>query len=241
MLYKLYKFDIETKGLEDGQISGHGSAFAKDLGGDEIRPGSFTHTIHKQIKTGKPFPMLWNHNHNEPIGSWDPNKMSESHKGLKVVGDFVMSVQRAVEIRDLAKAGVLGGLSIGYEIPKGKSVVTRNDDGSGYKRVITEIHLWEISPVTFPMNLGATIGEVKCVNCGQDSNPWYASQDIGSTDNPDADYPLILPTDLEEPGNANSSKSCRCQESAGLKKDESDADISSFLKSLNQLNEELKR
>ena len=241
MLYKRYKLDMDMKALtEDGQIVGHGSAFAKDLGGDIIKPGAFTKTIKERIKSGKPFPMLWNHRDHEPIGSWDPSSMSETAKGLKVSGQLVLSVQRAAETRDLAKAGVLGGLSIGYEIPKGKSVVTR-DDAGGYTRVISEIKLWEISPVTFPMNLRATISDVKCVNCGHDAPTWYASQDIGLTDNPDADYPLSLPEDLLEPGNADSSKSCKCGASAGPNANESEPDYSSFFQNMKQLNEELKR
>lgn len=241
MLFKNYKFDVDMKALtEDGQIAGHGSAFAKDLGGDIVSKGAFTKTIQERVKSGKPFPMLWNHNDSEPIGGWDPNHMGESGKGLKVLGQFILSVQRAAEVRDLAKAGVLGGLSIGYEIPKGKSVTTRNDDGTGYQRVISEIKLWEISVVTFPMNLRATISDVKCTNCGHDTPSWYASQDIGETDNPDADFPLILPADLE-PGKTDSTKPCGCKTSAGVTPDEpnaADADGISFLQSLEQLKEQ---
>ena len=76
-------------------------------------------------------------------------------KGLFVKGQLCLEVQQAREARALMAQGALKGLSIGYE-----SIQDELDEKSG-NRFITEIKLYEYSPVTFPMNEDATIESVK--------------------------------------------------------------------------------
>jgi hypothetical protein len=54
------------------------------------------------------------------------------------------------------KAGSIKGLSIGFDVPDGKA----SYDSNGV-RTLSEIRLWEVSVVTFPMNQSAIVTSVK--------------------------------------------------------------------------------
>jgi phage head maturation protease len=54
------------------------------------------------------------------------------------------------------QAGNIRGLSIGYDVPAGGAPI----DDAGVRN-LSELKLWEVSIVTFPMNEAATISSVK--------------------------------------------------------------------------------
>ncbi|MCB4379438.1 HK97 family phage prohead protease, partial [Synechococcus sp. MU1644] len=54
------------------------------------------------------------------------------------------SIAKGREAAELIGAGAIDGLSIGYRTVK----ATKNDKG---QRLLTELELWEVSLVTFPM------------------------------------------------------------------------------------------
>ena len=68
--------------------------------------------------------------------------------GLHVTGRLDRNVQRARELFSLLETQGLDGLSIGF-----RTVRARRDRASA-SRLLTEIDLWEISLVTFPMLAG---------------------------------------------------------------------------------------
>jgi len=154
---KDYRF--EFKGLnDDGEFEGLASTFKnKDLQGDVIEPGAFAQTITQRKNA---FPVLWQHDPSQPIGRMMPEDMEETARGLKVKGRLTLSVAKAVEARDLARDGVLGGMSIGFEIPKGQSQM---DHSRGVRR-IKQVRLWEVSFVTFPANPKAVFSGVKNID-----------------------------------------------------------------------------
>jgi hypothetical protein len=61
-----------------------------------------------------------------------------------VKGRLLDSVARAKEAVALIEAGAIDGLSIGYRTVRAH----RNDKG---QRLLSEVELWEVSLVTFPM------------------------------------------------------------------------------------------
>lgn len=154
---KRAKHDVmfEIKSIsDDGEFEGHASVFGNvDSYGDVVEAGAFKKTIKDRIsKFGKAdFPILWNHNPNEPLGV--TTSMKEDAEGLAVTGQLNLDVQRAREIRSLMKQGAIKGLSIGYSTIKEKIV----DD----IRKLKELKLWEWSPVTFPANEAAAVSAVK--------------------------------------------------------------------------------
>jgi HK97 family phage prohead protease len=89
------------------------------------------------------------------VGTWID--MYETPMGLHVTGRLDRNVQRGRELFSLLESKGLDGLSIGF-----KTVRARRDRVSA-SRLLTEIDLWEISLVTFPMLVGARVTGVKCV------------------------------------------------------------------------------
>lgn len=93
--------------------------------------------------------MLWQHDPSEPIGVWDD--VVEDEIGLWVKGRILKDVARGREAVALIEAGAIDGLSIGYRTVKSR----KNDKGS---RLLSELELWEVSLVTFPMLPDARVG-----------------------------------------------------------------------------------
>ena len=146
-------FPLEVKALSDeGAFEGYAAIFGNvDAGGDKMVPGAFSASLSKHRREGSFVRMLWNHNPNEPVGVWE--ELAEDAKGLWGKGRLIMDVQRAREVHALMKAKAIGGLSIGY------STIKSEPDGN--VRVLKQVDLWEVSPVTFPMNGRAKISSVK--------------------------------------------------------------------------------
>lgn len=136
-----------------GIIEGHGAAFSVDRGRDVIMPGAFVKTIKEHREKNRKIRMKFQHFDSDIIGGFDPFLAGEDQKGLFVVGEVNLDVQRGREAMALARQGVISDMSIGF-IPQ--EVEFRDDI-----RIITEIELFEISLVAEPMNQDATIINVK--------------------------------------------------------------------------------
>ncbi len=133
----------------DGIFTGYATLFDKvDLGQDKIAAGAFAKTLTE--RGANSIKMLFQHDPNEVIGTW--LEVYEDSRGLKVRGKLAANVARADEVRALMQAGALDGLSIGF-----KTIKSRKDQNSGV-RTLTQLDLWEISVVTFPMLPEARIG-----------------------------------------------------------------------------------
>jgi len=130
--------------VEDGtEISGYASLFgAADQGGDVVCKGAYAASLAAATTSGHRIKMLWQHDPRQPIGVWD--EVREDAKGLWVKGRILDSVARGREAAALIAAGAIDGLSIGYRTVR----AAKNDAG---QRMLTELDLWEVSLVTFPM------------------------------------------------------------------------------------------
>lgn len=140
---KFRRFDGEL-GLKDGAvIAGYASLFgAADQGGDTVARGAYAASLARLAAAGQRVKMLWQHDPARPIGVWD--EVREDGRGLFVKGRLLVEVQAAREAKVLLEAGAIDGLSIGYRTRRAEKA------GSG-GRVLTELDLWEVSLVTFPM------------------------------------------------------------------------------------------
>jgi len=76
--------------------------------------------------------------------------LAEDDRGLFVAGRIMDWSPEARFAGALSRAGALDGLSIGF-----RAVRARRD---GRLRVLSEVDLWEVSLVTFPMLPGARFG-----------------------------------------------------------------------------------
>lgn len=143
---------LEIKALGDtGSFSGYASIFGNvDFGGDVIERGAF-----KEIVTTKDnqVRMLFQHDTRNPIGK---ASVIEDTKGLYFEGSLVLADPMARKSYEMIKAGVMDGMSIGYDVLENGAEI--KDNGVRY---LTRLKLWEISPVVFGMNELARIESVK--------------------------------------------------------------------------------
>ncbi|WP_300549293.1 HK97 family phage prohead protease [Roseovarius sp.] len=141
---KFARFDDDALSVTDGcAIEGYASLFgATDQGGDIVEPGAYAKSLARLVAEGRKVKMLWQHDPSQPIGVWD--EVREDARGLFVKGRLLESVGRAREAAVLIAAGAIDGLSIGYRTLR----ASKNDKG---RRLLTELELWEVSLVTFPM------------------------------------------------------------------------------------------
>lgn len=130
--------------VTDGTIiAGYASVFgARDQGGDVVAPGAYRASLARLREQGRRVKMLWQHDPAQPIGVWD--ELHEDGRGLFVKGRILTEVVRGREAAALIGAGAIDGLSIGYR------TVKATKDGEG-RRLLSELELWEVSLVTFPM------------------------------------------------------------------------------------------
>lgn len=130
---------------EGVRISGYASVFgAPDQGGDVVQPGAYA----ASLAGGRGVKMLWQHDPAQPIGVWE--EIREDDRGLWVSGRILTEVARGREAAALIAAGALDGLSIGFR-------TKRAEKGPEGRRLLTEVELWEVSLVTFPMLTSARV------------------------------------------------------------------------------------
>jgi len=124
-------------------VSGYASLFGKrDQGGDVVQKGAYAASLARLTAAGRAVKMLWQHDPSQPIGVWD--EVREDATGLWVKGRILTEVEKGREAAALVTAGAIDGLSIGYR------TVRSERDGKG-QRLLSELELWEVSLVTFPM------------------------------------------------------------------------------------------
>jgi hypothetical protein len=127
----------------EATVEGYASLFGRrDQGGDVVRRGAYAASLAALAAGGRRVKMLWQHDPARPIGVWD--EVREDERGLWVKGRILAEVAQGREALALVQAGAIDGLSIGYRTVKAER------DGAG-ARVLSELDLWEVSLVTFPM------------------------------------------------------------------------------------------
>ncbi len=143
------RFRVELKALtEEGTFTGILSPYNEvDDGNDIVEPGAFTKTMQER---GDTVPLLWQHKSDTPIGKLT---LIDTPDALQVKGELLMELPEAQKAYALMKAGIVKGLSIGYE------TIKKAMDG-GIRR-LKEVRLFEGSLVTFQMAPSALVTAVK--------------------------------------------------------------------------------
>jgi HK97 family phage prohead protease len=148
--HKFMRLGTEVTLSEDAVIEGYASIFGKpDQGNDVVLEGAYARSLQGLAAEGRSVKMLWQHDPAEPIGIWD--EVREDSRGLFVKGRILRDVARGREALALIEAGAIDGLSIGYRTVRAQ----KNDKG---QRLLSELELWEVSLVTFPMLPDARVG-----------------------------------------------------------------------------------
>lgn len=154
----LYK-SFEIKADDAGTISGYFSTYDRipDSYGDIIAPGAFANTIKARKESGHPFPLAWNHDLDQIIGTVDPEDIKETEKGPLMTASF-FNTQLAQEKREIVKSGAVYQFSFAYDVLDWAPVEL--EDGTKANE-LREIELFEISIVPIPANQRAVMTEVK--------------------------------------------------------------------------------
>lgn len=139
-----------------GVFEGYAAHFSNaDSYGDIIQPGAFRKTLQERQHKLR---VLWNHDAwGLPIAKHQT--ANEDGQGLYVKAAFV-DTTLAQDVRKLLQEGAVDSMSIGF------TTVKSEDDEHG-QRLLTELRLFEYSPVTFPANELAVITAVKSGNAEQ--------------------------------------------------------------------------
>lgn len=170
MLSKQYKFEVKSLNGK-GIIAGYGSVFdVVDLQNDVIKQGAFKESIAENERANNMPKMLWQHQHDSPIGIWQ--HIEEDSKGLYVEGKLLLNIPLGAQAFELLQNQSINGLSIGFQIQE----AFRNQN-SNY-REITKLKLFEISVVTFAANPQAQIMNVKNSNVANKPHPFTISKQI---------------------------------------------------------------
>jgi hypothetical protein len=135
--------------LGPDEFEGYASLFGvPDGAGDIVLRGAFSASLRRRPPSA--VRMLYQHSATDPLGVWE--EIKEDARGLYVRGRLVLGVQRAREVRSLFAEGALDGLSIGFRTVRARR--------AGAGRLLSEIELWEISVVTFPLLAGSSVTAV---------------------------------------------------------------------------------
>ncbi len=145
--------EITPEGIFEGMLSPYGNV---DEGGDIVEPGAYTKNLKEK---GLTRPLLWQHKRDIPIGELS---LEDRPAGLWCKGKLLMEDPDAQKAHRFMKAGIVKGLSIGFE--------TIKDAIESGVRHLKEIKLYEGSIVTFPMNEMALITSVKSQQAKGDFN-----------------------------------------------------------------------
>lgn len=154
----LYK-NFEIKADDAGTISGYFSTYDRipDSYGDIIAPGAFANTIKARKESGHPFPLAWNHDLDQIIGTVDPEDIKETEKGPLMTASF-FSTPLAQEKREIVKSGAVYQFSFAYDVLDWAPVEL--EDGTKANE-LREIELFEISIVPIPANPRAEVTSIK--------------------------------------------------------------------------------
>jgi len=124
-----------------------------DYADEVIIQGAFKDSIERKLPK-----IAWSHNWDQIIGK--VISAIEDERGLKIIGQLILSVQKAKEAYDLMKAGAIDEFSIGYGIQK----ATYEQRSDKTVRILEKLDLYEISPVLSGCNPDTELLSIKSKN-----------------------------------------------------------------------------
>jgi hypothetical protein len=148
--------DFEIRASTDGlNFRGYAAVFdspSEDLGGfrETIAPGAFTRTLAEKGRSRKaPIKMFLNHDWGivlaSTYGSEPTLRLTEDKRGLLVDADLPDN-EWGRPVRDAVVRGDINSMSFGFNVTAIDKDVERASNGK--ERRVTELKLWEVSPVT---------------------------------------------------------------------------------------------
>ena len=162
MEFKSFKATVEEK--DGGAVRAYASTFDRepDSVGDIVAPGAFEKTIANWKASGKPIPLLWGHDTDDPFSNIGAAvDYGTDERGLWFDAEFDADNEKAQYVRKLVKEGRVFQCSFAYAV-KQAAVVTLEDGRKANE--LQELDVFEISIVQIPANQHATVEEVKAMD-----------------------------------------------------------------------------
>lgn len=175
MEFKSFKATVEEK--DGGAVRAYASTFDRvpDAVGDVVAPGAFDKTIESWKSSGKPIPLLWGHDTDDPFSNIGAAvDYGTDERGLWFDAEFDADNEKAQYVRKLVKEGRVFQCSFAYAVKDAAPVELENGVKANELR---ELDLFEISIVQIPANQNATVEEVKAWD-GQSVNAVVDSEQI---------------------------------------------------------------
>ena len=91
-LYKSFEIKADAPPPPTGYFSTYDRE--PDSYGDIIAKGAFDNTIKKRIESGHPWPLCWNHDLDQIIGSVDPEQIKDEEKGPLMTAGFLKTEEK---------------------------------------------------------------------------------------------------------------------------------------------------
>ena len=150
-----------------------------DLEGDRVMPGAFDKTIMDWKASGDPIPLIWSHSWADPfahIGSVDPNLVTQSEKGMTIVGEVDLSNPFAAQVYSLMQKRLVKEFSYAYRIVDERVAVDRAHE-------LLQLDLAEIGPTLKGMHPDTELLSVKAdlIAAARDTHPTNFPVKAGAT------------------------------------------------------------
>lgn len=154
--------DFTAKATDDsdnGGFVGYAATFDRepDAYGDVIAKGAFADTLKAWADSGRPVPVLYGHNMEDPDYNIGTAELVEDERGLKATATFDGS-PKAQRVRELLAEGRLSKMSFAYDVLDEAPVEL--EDGTNANE-LRKLDLFEVSVVLVPANGHAEIIESK--------------------------------------------------------------------------------
>jgi len=171
-----------------GEIEGYAAVFDQEAPiydfREVIRRGAFK----KTIKDGADVFAFWNHDTGTILGRTKNGTLTlrEDDHGLRV--SFTPpATPRAQEVREWIRAGLVDKMSFGFEVVK---QLWNRRDGEPDQREITEVRLFEVSPVSIAAYEGTSVTArgYRPIRAVEEAE--HKSEDHGAGAVPSVDTPL---------------------------------------------------
>lgn len=149
----------ETTEEGGGGFTGYAATFDRepDSYGDIIAKGAFADTLKRWEESGRPVPLLYGHNMEDPDYNIGTATLSEDDKGLLAVASFD-DTPKAQRVRELVKSGRLAKMSFAFDVVDEGAVEL---EGGIKANELRKLDLYEVSVVLVPANQHAEIVEAK--------------------------------------------------------------------------------
>ena len=158
MKYKDFKIKAAQDG-GNGGFTGYASTFDRepDAYGDVVAKGAFAETLKAWAECGKPIPLLYGHNMEDPDYNIGTVTAEEDERGLLINASFDGS-PKAQRVRELVGDGRLYKMSFAFDVLDEGEIEL--EDGTKANE-LRKLELYEVSVVLVPANSHAEILEAK--------------------------------------------------------------------------------